>query len=102
MARSYKEIKAQIAELEKEAELARKSEMSGAREQILAIMREHSLTASDISKIQPQAAKGQSKGSVPAIYRNPETNETWTGRGRAPRWIADQDREKFRIDAAPQ
>jgi DNA-binding protein H-NS len=30
-------------------------------------------------------------------YRDPETGETWSGRGRAPRWIKDQDLERFRI-----
>lgn len=30
-------------------------------------------------------------------YRNPKTGETWTGRGRAPRWIEGQDRKPFEI-----
>jgi DNA-binding protein H-NS len=30
-------------------------------------------------------------------FRHPETGETWSGRGRAPAWIAGQDRERFRI-----
>lgn len=102
MARSYKEIRAQIAELEKEAEQARKAEMSGAREQILNIMREFNLSPADISKLPTQAAKGLAKTTVPAVYRNTETGETWTGRGRAPGWIKDQDREKFRIDVSGQ
>lgn len=30
-------------------------------------------------------------------YRNPKTGETWTGRGRAPRWIEGRDRKPFEI-----
>ncbi|WP_408475216.1 H-NS family nucleoid-associated regulatory protein [Paraburkholderia strydomiana] len=36
--------------------------------------------------------KRRRDAGVPAApkYRNPETGETWSGRGRAPRWIKDQ------------
>ena len=34
---------------------------------------------------------------VSAKYRDPQSGATWTGRGRAPHWLADQDREKFLI-----
>ena len=30
-------------------------------------------------------------------YRNPETGETWSGRGKAPRWIDPSNKEKFLI-----
>jgi len=33
-------------------------------------------------------------------YRNPETGETWTGRGKPPLWIRDKDREQFKISDA--
>ncbi|MEQ6310504.1 MAG: H-NS family nucleoid-associated regulatory protein [Pseudomonadales bacterium] len=28
-------------------------------------------------------------------YRNPKTGETWSGRGRPPRWIEGRDRKPF-------
>src|ERR1700730_5469842 len=39
------------------------------------------------------------KHLLPAIRRgqHPESGATWSGRGRAPHWLADQDREKFVI-----
>jgi DNA-binding protein H-NS len=34
-------------------------------------------------------AKGRSTGKVPPKYRNPaNAKETWTGRGKQPRWLA--------------
>jgi DNA-binding protein H-NS len=37
-------------------------------------------------------------GVVEAKYQNPETGDTWTGRGRAPAWIKDaRNRDKFLI-----
>ena len=35
-----------------------------------------------------QARKDAPKALAPAKYRNPETGETWSGRGRMPRWLA--------------
>lgn len=36
----------------------------------------------------------------PAMYRHPKSGATWSGRGRAPAWLAGaKDRKKFLIDA---
>ncbi|WP_328807302.1 H-NS family nucleoid-associated regulatory protein [Paraburkholderia elongata] len=44
---------------------------------------------------------GQRKGPQPALYREPKSGATWSGRGRAPTWLAGaKDRSKFLIDAA--
>ncbi len=40
---------------------------------------------------------GKKRGKVAAKYKNPSTEETWTGRGKAPIWIAGKDRTKFLI-----
>ncbi|SKC69722.1 H-NS family nucleoid-associated regulatory protein [Paraburkholderia hospita] len=45
--------------------------------------------------------KGQPKGAQPALYADPKTGATWSGRGRAPAWLADvKDRTKFLIGGA--
>jgi DNA-binding protein H-NS len=40
---------------------------------------------------------GKKRGKVAPKYKNPATGETWTGRGKAPKWIAGKDRSKFTI-----
>jgi DNA-binding protein H-NS len=45
------------------------------------------------------ARKGQRKGPQPAMYRDPKSGATWSGRGRAPGWLG-ADRSKFLIDGA--
>ncbi len=35
-----------------------------------------------------QPRKDAPKAPLPAKYRNPETGETWSGRGRMPKWLA--------------
>ncbi|SAL71665.1 histone family protein nucleoid-structuring protein H-NS [Caballeronia arvi] len=48
------------------------------------------------------ARKVQSKGAQPAKYRDPKSGATWSGRGRAPKWLASaRDRSKFLIEQAP-
>ncbi|MFL9965133.1 H-NS family nucleoid-associated regulatory protein [Paraburkholderia sediminicola] len=45
--------------------------------------------------------KGQPKGPQPALYRDPKSGATWSGRGPAPAWLAGaKDRAKFLIDGA--
>ncbi|ASV96773.1 H-NS family nucleoid-associated regulatory protein [Paraburkholderia aromaticivorans] len=45
--------------------------------------------------------KGQSKGPQPALYQDPKSGASWSGRGRAPAWLAGaKDRSKFLIDDA--
>src|SRR5690606_33730864 len=54
------------------------------------------------------AAAGKKAGTsptraVPAKFRDPQTGNTWTGRGRAPNWIVDAEaagktRDEFLIE----
>ncbi len=42
-----------------------------------------------------------------AKYRDPETGETWSGRGRTPRWLAaleaqGRDRKEFAVEPEPE
>lgn len=47
------------------------------------------------------AGKGQPKGAQPALYLDPKSGATWSGRGRAPAWLAGaKDRSKFLIGGA--
>jgi DNA-binding protein H-NS len=37
--------------------------------------------------------RGRAKRKVAAMYRNPKTGETWSGRGRPARWLAAAEKE---------
>ena len=93
---SYAEYVEQIAKLQSLAEAARKDELTGAIKQIKDLMQLHGITVADLSStrtVKPTKAKS----TVAAQFKNPETGETWTGRGRAPRWLDGKDKEEFRI-----
>ena len=93
---SYAEYVEQIAKLQSLAEAARKDEISGAIQKIKDLMQQHGLTVEDLSS-GIRAKPTKAKGTVAAQFKNPESSETWTGRGRAPRWLDGKDREQFRI-----
>ena len=42
-------------------------------------------------------ARRRTGGTVAAKFRNPESGQTWSGRGRESVWIKGKDREKFII-----
>lgn len=93
---SYKDLLQQRQALDQQITQARKQEMSGAIAQVRALITEFDLTAQDVFP----SGRGRSASSgtkVAPKYRNPATGQTWTGRGKAPLWIANEDREKFLI-----
>lgn len=93
---SYKELVKQRESLDQQIQQARREELAGAVSQVRALVAEFGLTAQDI--FPSGRARSASSGSkVAPKYRNPATGQTWTGRGKPPRWIQGQDREKFAI-----
>ena len=93
---SYAEYVEQIAKLQTLAEAARQDEIAGAVQQIKSLMQQYGISIDDLSSGRRHRMVS-SKGPVAAQFKNPETGETWTGRGRAPRWLDGKDREAYRI-----
>ncbi|MFN9470908.1 H-NS family nucleoid-associated regulatory protein [Acidovorax sp.] len=93
---SYKELVAMRDALDAQIAAARKQEVGEAVATIRQLMTDFSLSHDDVF---PAARKSSAlKGSsVAPKYRDPATGATWTGRGKPPTWIKDQDREKFAI-----
>lgn len=89
---SLSRIEAQIRDLQAKADALKNAEKPGIK-QLKAVVRKYKLDLSDIKKALTggKAAK-QSKlagKKVPPKYRNPANkSETWTGRGRQPKWVA--------------
>jgi DNA-binding protein H-NS len=120
---SYQELKTQAEDLMRQAEAARKAEISAVLAEIKAKMAAYGITVADLGG-RAKAARGRkpklakaAKSAKPAKdkakpvkarkpvavkYRNPETGETWTGRGKAPKWLAAElakgrNREQFAV-----
>lgn len=77
---------------------ARKQALSSAIAQVRSLIAEHGLTAQDVF---PSGRGGKAVNAntvkVAPKYRDPATGQTWTGRGKPPRWIQGQDRAQFVI-----
>lgn len=92
---TYQEYTAKIAELQQLAEAARKNEIAGAKAQIAAIMKNYGLTVEDLGGAKAKVAKA--RVPVAVKYRDDATGETWTGRGRAPKWLEGKDKAQYLI-----
>lgn len=93
---TYQEYKEKIAELENLAESARKNEISTAKEKVMAIMREYGLTIADLGGA-AKVKTVKTRAPVPTKYRDDATGQTWTGRGRAPKWLEGKDKNQYLI-----
>lgn len=93
---TYKELLKQKQDLEQQINEARTRELADAVAKVRALIEEYGLTTEDV--FPPARARSANVGAkVAPKYRDPATGQTWTGRGKPPKWIADQDREQFAI-----
>lgn len=93
---SYKELLKQREALEQQISEARRRELSDAIAQVRALVSEFGLTTQDVFPT-GRARSATAGTKVAPKYRNPATGETWTGRGKAPKWIQNENREQFAI-----
>lgn len=94
--KSYKELQVEIKNLQQQAEKVRQIELAKAIEEIKAKIQEYGITERDLFGGATKKRENQS-GVVQPKYRNKETGETWTGRGKPPKWIAGKDKNLFLI-----
>ena len=82
-----------------EAQIAntRQSELADAISKVKALVAEHGLTQKDVFGGSKGAKKSSGGGKVAAKYRDSSSGQTWTGRGKAPKWIDGKERSKFLI-----
>ena len=93
---TYKELLKQREVLEQQIKDARQREIAQAVTQVRSLVAEFGLTAQDVFP-SGKSRGGSVHAKVAAKYRNPATGDTWTGRGKPPKWIQGQDRAKFVI-----
>lgn len=97
---TYQELIAQKAELDRlQADLEKqitetlRNERAGVISQIKSLMADHGITAADLTSSKPGRppkigiAEPGTTRKVAAKYREPNTGETWSGRGLKPKWL---------------
>lgn len=98
---SYKELLAQRKALEDAINAAHAHESGGAIKAAKEIVEAFGLTEDDVfgadKGTKTRKASSAKGGTVAAKYKDPESGKTWTGRGKAPLWIAGKDKSQFAI-----
>ncbi len=85
------ELLAQKAALEQQIAEVQRAERAQAIAQVKSLIAQYGLTPADIGVARPLPLLAPGRGSgrkLAAKYRNPETGETWSGRGLKPKWLA--------------
>lgn len=94
---TLQELLDQQAALTKLISEKRAQESGAAIAKVVALIHEHGLTPADIFGKGKVSLAQKSGIKVAAKYRDPNTGATWTGRGKAPRWLDGKDRNEFLI-----
>lgn len=95
---TYQEYQEQIAKLQSLAQQARQDEIAEARRNVRELMQQYNLSAADLAEPAKKSGKQSTKqGTAQPKYRDPDSGQTWTGRGRAPRWIDKKNKDEFLI-----
>ena len=95
---TYKELLSQIEQLKDEAEEARQAEVAAGIAEIRQRMAELGITVDDLTGGKRFLRRRAVAPSGTVKYRNPQTGQTWSGKGRRPAWIVEAaDAEAFRV-----
>lgn len=81
-------------ELDKTIEQARRAESTQALETIKELIATFGFTAQQVFPYQSTEKK-----KAPAKYYDPESGNSWTGRGKVPKWLEGKDRSQYEIEA---
>ncbi|QHP90707.1 H-NS histone family protein [Burkholderia glumae] len=99
-------IESKIRRLQEQAEAIKAKKAFATLDRIVALMKDSGVTVADIEahvggKTRARPGKKEAAGveTVAAKYMHPKTGATWSGRGRAPSWIANaKNRDRFLVD----
>ncbi|KVE43481.1 H-NS histone family protein [Burkholderia sp. BDU5] len=96
---TYEELKVKLDALNKEAEAARQREISTVLSDIREAVLRYEIRPEQIFPTWTRLRSPERRrGPLPPKYRNPMTGQTWSGRGRVPKWLAGPSRDDFLVD----
>ncbi|WP_431825517.1 H-NS family nucleoid-associated regulatory protein [Burkholderia sp. F1] len=96
---TYAELKAKLQALSRETEEARQREFGTALSMVRDAVQTYGISPEQINPAWRRTSDtDRRKGPITPKYRNPATGETWSGRGRTPKWMTGQSRAEFLIE----
>lgn len=99
---SLEQLEEQKANYEKRITELRQAERDAALATVRELVAKHKFTAKEMAQpvMAVAATADKTAEAVEAKYRNPETGETWSGRGRMPAWLDGANKEEFLVATA--
>ena len=99
---SAKELEALIAKAtQRKEKLESRTSVAEVRRMLAALAKEHGYSLEEVFGDGPRPASAAKGTKVAAKYRHPVTGETWSGRGKPPKWLAaEMDKGKKASDFA--
>ncbi|SOE48345.1 DNA-binding protein H-NS [Caballeronia arationis] len=94
---SLKELLAQRQTLQQQVAAARQREADVVLADIVRKMHEYQISLADLMG-RDHESQNVTAAAVPK-YRDLQSGATWSGRGRAPHWIVDKNRDDFLVRA---
>ena len=91
------ELKTLFTELPRVIALREKDEKTAARKELEARAAELGFSLDELIGGKQESDTKKLRTPVPPKYKNPETGDTWTGRGRAPKWLEGNNKEDYKI-----
>lgn len=108
MNKALAKIEAQIKKLEQKRDHLKVAGRAERLKIIVQTMRENSISPEEIHAAYRPAGPAKARAADAAVrkqrppvqpkYRHPQTGETWSGRGKPPRWLAAEERGGARRD----
>src|SRR5690606_32909778 len=99
-------LEKEITKLQKQMQTLQSKQRAPVIASIVRSMREYDISLEEITAALGRRGGGARKAAakttkrvIPPKYRHPETKATWTGRGKAPRWITDAEAQGQSRDA---
>ncbi|OMZ78781.1 H-NS histone family protein [Burkholderia pseudomallei] len=92
---AFRELLALQTKLEKEVENSRLEAEKRICERVREIMAEYGIDV----EVRAGGGRRETRRRAVPRYWNPETGQTWSGRGGEPKWIVGKDRSQFLLPA---
>lgn len=95
-----KALIAQREELDSQIKELSKKERAEAVASVRSLIADHKLSQQELFGNSSKSIRTQdARTKVAAKYRDPATGKEWSGRGKAPTWMAGQEKANFLIPA---
>ncbi|WP_025597708.1 H-NS histone family protein [Burkholderia sp. WSM2230] len=91
-------LQAQLADIDNAIRVHKVAEKVQVIAAIRSKMAAYNITLDELRGEVRRLRQSPPKANRPVRYRNPETGDTWGGRGRRPKWISgSEDIDRFRV-----